>query len=73
MLFKWVNAKPGMGKLSTWRATFEKNYEAEGRTDWKSKKVYTAQMFCFLLKISEEQKKSCFTVGVYIYVSARGP
>ena len=29
-----------------------KNFEAEGSTDWKSKK-----MSCFLLKISEENKK----------------
>ena len=31
------------------------------------------QMSCFLLKISEEQKKKKFTIGVYISISARGP
>ena len=31
--------RPGMSKLFTRRATFEKSFEAKGRTDWKGKKI----------------------------------
>ena len=40
--FLKVGVKPGVGKLFVWRATFEKNVAAEGRTlSLQSRKVYS--------------------------------
>ena len=54
-------SKPGVIKLFTQRASFEKNLEVKGRTDGKCKKKSAcSQMFCFLLK-SKKTKKGVYT------------
>ena len=79
----------GVGKLFTQRVTLEKNFEAEGHTDWKSKVKkkghHDRRCPIFHSKLSEEQKKSSrpkmsyisqyqvLRNEIYIFVSARVP
>ena len=59
-----------MGNYVHTKGRIWKNFEAEGRIDWKSKKkAYTSAYILFLLlKIGEKQKKKVYTAADVLFL-----